>query len=55
MADPAAVEGSEEERRAAFAAAARLLDERLERLAALPLESLGPEQLEDQVGRIGEE
>jgi arsenate reductase len=54
MPDPTAVEGSEEERRAAFAAAARLLDERLDRLATLPLESMGPEQLEDQVGRIGE-
>jgi len=54
MPDPAAIPGSVETQRAAFEAAMRLLEDRLASLAALPLESMGPEQLEDQVGRFGE-
>ena len=54
MRDPAAVEGDEAERRAAFAAAARALADRLERLAALPLEELDRRDLEEKAARIAE-
>ncbi len=40
MPDPAAVAGTDAERRAAFAETARVLEERLSRLAALPLEEM---------------
>jgi arsenate reductase len=54
MPDPAAVEGSEEERLDAFRAAARVLHRRLELLASLPIESLDRPRLEAEIRRLGE-
>ena len=53
MPDPAAVAG-ESEARAAFAETARLLDRRLARLAALPLEEMDRCELQRQVGQLAE-
>jgi protein-tyrosine-phosphatase len=49
MPDPAAVAGTDAERRAAFEEAARVLAERLARLAALPLEEMDPPDVTVQV------
>ena len=54
MRDPAAVEGDEGQRRAAFTAAARALAGRVARLAALPLEELDRRDLEEKAAGIAE-
>ena len=46
MEDPAEVEGSEEERLLAFRQAARILETRLRRLAALPVDDIDREALQ---------
>lgn len=51
--DPAAVEGSENERRHAFRAAYRALEGRIERFVALPLASLEPQALKAALQEIG--
>jgi arsenate reductase len=52
MEDPAAVEGGERERLAAFEAAAGLLEARLRQLVSLPVEQLDREDLERRLARI---
>jgi arsenate reductase (thioredoxin) len=51
--DPAEVSGTEEEKRAAFAAAFATLSRRLSRLAALPVSRLRREALAKQLAEIG--
>jgi arsenate reductase len=51
--DPAALEGSESERRHAFRAAYRALEARIERFVALPLASLEPQALKAALREIG--
>lgn len=51
--DPAAVEGDEDERRAAFAAAYSALRQRIERFLVLPLERLDAAELAAQLAAIG--
>jgi arsenate reductase len=51
--DPAAVDGSESVRRAAFAAALKKLDARIKRFVALPIESMEPQQLKAALQEIG--
>lgn len=51
--DPAACRGSEAERRAAFEDAYRILEQRVRRFLALPLESLDPEALGRALDEIG--
>ena len=51
--DPAAVEGSDEEKRCAFREAFVTLKRRIELLASLPLEKLDALALKEQLGRIG--
>jgi protein-tyrosine-phosphatase len=51
--DPAAVEGSDTERRGAFRAAYRALHARIERFVALPLASLEPQALSAALQEIG--
>ena len=51
--DPAAVEGSESERRQAFRSALDALGTRIRRLVALPLESLEPSALTAALKEIG--
>lgn len=54
--DPAAVEGTEAQRREAFAGAYRLLEKRIKEFVALPFESLGSSELErrlEEIGRLG--
>ena len=53
MPDPAAVEGSEETRRAAFRDAFVMLKRRIELMLALPLETLRHTALQEQVRAIG--
>jgi arsenate reductase (thioredoxin) len=53
MADPAAVEGSEAEKRRAFDDALVLISRRLDLLLALPMEKLSRLALEHRVGAIG--
>jgi arsenate reductase (thioredoxin) len=53
--DPAAVEGSSEEKRRAFERAFRELEGRIERLISLPLESLDRPALKKQLAEIGRE
>lgn len=53
--DPAAVEGSDEQRRAAFRAAWAVLRRRIERLAAEPLDELSPAALQQRLTEIGRE
>lgn len=50
--DPAAAQGSEGERLAAFAGAFTTLERRIELLLNLPLEHLSPEELQGQLGAI---
>ncbi len=52
--DPAAVRGDDTAQRAAFRDAFALLDGRIDRLLALPLEQLDRGALKAQVGAIGE-
>lgn len=51
--DPAAVEGSDEQKRQAFEAAFDLLQRRIDRFTRLPIESLDPESLRQQLQDIG--
>jgi protein-tyrosine-phosphatase len=51
--DPAAVEGSDDEKRAAFRHAAKVLRARIERLISLPIDRLDAAQLRDQLRQIG--
>lgn len=54
--DPAAVEGTEAQRREAFAGTYRLLEKRIKVFAALPFELLGSVELErklEEIGRLG--
>lgn len=53
VADPAAVEGSDEERRQAFLAAALVLKRRIDLMLALPITSLDKLALQQQVRQIG--
>lgn len=52
--DPAAVEGSDADKRAAFARAYARLSRRIERFLALPLETLEGEALKRELGIIGQ-
>jgi len=52
--DPAAVEGSDEDKRRAFREAAAILRRRIELLLALPLEKLDSSALKQKVGEIGQ-
>jgi arsenate reductase len=54
VADPAAVQGDEEVRGAAFAAAYAALRKRIERFIALPLERLDRDELKARLVAIGE-
>ncbi len=54
VADPALVAGSDADRRRAFERAYRELDARVEALVNLPVASLDPSQLQDQLGKIGQ-
>ncbi len=51
--DPAAVEGSDDEKRAAFEAAYQRLHKRVTALLALPLEALADDALKAEVNAIG--
>jgi protein-tyrosine-phosphatase len=51
--DPAAVEGSESERRQAFRSALDSLAARIQRFIALPVETLEPKKLKDALQQIG--
>jgi arsenate reductase len=51
--DPAAVEGTEDDKRRAFEQAFGYLSRRIEAFAALPLESLDPASLKAEMQRIG--
>lgn len=51
--DPAAAEGTEEDRMTAFRAAYRLLDARIKLFTALPIEKLDRMALKQQAARIG--
>ena len=53
VADPAAVEGSDEQRQRAYEDAARVLKRRIELMLALPLESLDRMALQREVRDIG--
>jgi protein-tyrosine-phosphatase len=53
--DPAAVEGTEEEKRRAFRDAFLVLKRRIELLASLPVDTLDPLALRDRLDRIGRE
>ena len=52
--DPAAVEGSDEDKRRAFREAAAILRRRIELLLALPLETLDSTALKQKVSEIGQ-
>ena len=52
--DPAAVQGSDEEIRKAFRAAATTLRRRIELFANLPIEKLSAIKLKKEVAKIGE-
>jgi len=51
--DPAAVNGSEEQKRAAFEAAYRELESRIRSFLALPLATLDTAQLKERLAEIG--
>jgi len=51
--DPAAIQGDDDEKRAAFKRAAEILRVRIERLVALPIERLDAVQLREQLRQIG--
>jgi arsenate reductase len=51
--DPAAVEGSEESRRAAFRETVARLRQRIERLLALPIDGLDAKSLKQRLAEIG--
>jgi arsenate reductase len=54
VSDPAAIRGTPDEVRAAFAEAASLLGHRIDRLLAVPLDALDPAQALREVRRIGQ-
>jgi len=54
VADPAAVEGPDGARRAAFREAAEILRRRIGRLASLPLATLDPASIQARLREIGE-
>ncbi|HEY9015753.1 MAG TPA: arsenate reductase ArsC [Gemmatimonadales bacterium] len=54
MPDPAAVDGSEAERRAAFSGALGMIIRRIDLLLQLPVEQLTPPELAARVGAIGQ-
>ncbi len=51
--DPAAATGSDEERRSAFEAAYRLIETRIKRFVALPLDALAPAAIKRLLAEIG--
>ena len=51
--DPAAVQGGDSEKRAAFELAYRQLHARVERFLSLPLASLDPSRLRNEMAAIG--
>jgi len=53
VADPAAVEGSEEQKLRAHTEAARILKRRIELMLALPLQKLAGLSLKRELDRIG--
>lgn len=53
VADPAAVEGSDEKKRAAFREAASILRRRIELLANLPIEKLDKHSIQAKVRKMG--
>ena len=53
IADPAAVEGSDAEKRAAFREAAAILRRRIELLANLPIEKLDKLSMQAKLGELG--
>ena len=53
--DPAAVEGADGEKRAAFGEAARTLRRRVERFVALPIEKMDLHSIRSKLQAIGEE
>ena len=55
VADPAAVEGTDAEKRAAFADAARVLRRRIELFTALPLDKLDRLSLQTRLREIGKQ
>ena len=55
VADPAAVEGSEEKKRAAFRDAAEILRRRIELLVNLPIATLDRLALQGRLGEIGKQ
>ena len=54
IADPAAIEGSDEEKAAGFQRAYDLLHQRISRFVKLPLENQNREMLQHQLDKIGE-
>ena len=54
IADPAAIEGSEQEKEQAFRLAYELLLERIRAFVSLPLESLATEDMKKQLAAIGQ-
>ena len=55
IADPAAVEGSDEAKRRAFRDALQQLRRRIDLFAALPIETLSRTDLEDRLREIGQQ
>jgi arsenate reductase len=55
FADPAAVEGTDEEKRAAFAQTLRQIRNRVQLFISLPLETLDRMAIEDKMRAIGRE
>jgi arsenate reductase (thioredoxin) len=53
--DPAAVRGTDEDKRSAFRKALTELSARIDRLLSLPLENLGPIELKQKLDAIGRE
>ena len=53
VADPAAVEGGDERKRAAFREAARILKRRVELLASLPIEALDALSIQSKLREFG--
>lgn len=54
VSDPGHVEGSEEEKIAAFEQTFRILTLRINKMLALPLETMSPEQLSAELNAIGQ-
>jgi arsenate reductase len=54
VADPAAVEGRDDQKRAAFREASAILRRRIEMLAGLPIDELDESAMKRELRRIGE-